>query len=469
MQEMNLGNAIVVVGAGPVGLVAALSLARRGDEVHVFDGRQDPRKVSAPRGRSISLTLTQRGWTSLARAGVESRVRSIAIPLRGRQIHLENGELRYQPYGERGESIDCVARPDLTAALVHEAERFPNVHLHFGWRCVGVAPEEGALTFQGPAGDPVCVTSSRILAADGATSAVRTHLLKREGFELQRTHSRHFYKELMIPKVGGEPLPLAPNALHVWPRGDCMLVAFPTPSGGFSLTLFLPMDGATSFNALARPRDLQEFVESNFSDMAAYMPHFVRDFYDGTPSSMTSLRCYPWAFEGLALIGDAAHTMFPFLGQGLNAGLEDISVLLDCLQQPGRTWQQALRMYQDSRKANCDAVTDIAAQHYRELAEATKDPQFLLRKQLEVRLGELFPEELASPYHIVSFSDRPYLEAHRTALLQERIIDGLIGGVDQLIPESGPLDDANLRTLAEAVLATRKHRSAPPPPSADRH
>jgi len=183
------------------------------------------------------------------------------------------------------------------------------------------------------------------------------------------------------------------------------------------------------------------------------MPLLLRDFYEVTPSTLVSVRCYPWVFGGLALIGDAAHTMFPFLGQGLNAGLEDISVLLDCLQQGGGSWQTALGVYQNSRKANCDAVTEIAAQHYQELAEATKDPRYLLRKQLEVRLGELFPEELASPYHIVSFSDRPYLEACRTAALQRRIIEGVMWRVDdEQKLESGRLD-SDLVLLAEAILA----------------
>jgi kynurenine 3-monooxygenase len=473
MQRLNVGNAIVVVGAGPVGLVSALSLAREGHHVDVFDGREDPRKVRAPGGRSISLTLTKRGWTALARAGVEPRVRKIAIPLRGRQIHLESGEVRYQPYGAHGEHIDCVARPHLTAELVEEAQQLPNLTLHFGWRCIGADPEQQTLTFNAPGGDQIRIESSRILAADGATSAVRSHLLSRDGFELQRTYSKHFYKELTIPSLASDSPHLAPNALHVWPRGECMLVAFPTPTEGFSFTLFLPMDGQVSFNALSGQRNLQEFVATNFADLVPYLPHFTKDFFDGTPSSMTSLRCYPWVSNGLALIGDAAHAMFPFLGQGLNAGLEDISVLLNCLDVEGRSWPESLLAYQESRKANCDAVTAIAADHYRELAQAAAEPAFLLRKRLEVRLGELFPDELASPYHIVSFSDRPYLEAFRTAELQGKVIE-------RLLSEAGdPADpvrlDHNLVSAAESVLpaisrarsksAVQPARDPAPPPS----
>ncbi|HWA74417.1 MAG TPA: NAD(P)/FAD-dependent oxidoreductase [Polyangiaceae bacterium] len=449
---MNLGNTVVVVGAGPVGIVGALLLARQGNEVHVFDRREDPRKVAPPRGRSISLTLTQRGWTALRRAGVESCIRQIAIPLQGRQIHLESGELRYQPYGVNGEHIDCVPRPDLTATLINEAEKVANVHLHFGWKCIAAAPEEGSLTFHDPSGAAVRVQSDRILAADGATSAVRDALASRGDVELQRTRSTHYYKELTVDELPADFGPLKQNALHVWPRGDCMLVAFPTPSGGFSFTLFLPMTGERSFDALSEASAVQTFIENHFSDLRPLLPYFLRDFYEVQPSSLVSVRCYPWVFHGLALIGDAAHSMFPFLGQGLNAGLEDLSVLLDCIQHGDGSWQDALGVYQKARKANCDAVTEIAAQHYGELAEATKDPRFLLRKRLEVRLGELFPKELASPYHIVSFSDRPYLEARRTAALQRRIIEQLIGIADVQTLESGRLD-SDLVSVAEAVLS----------------
>jgi kynurenine 3-monooxygenase len=455
---MNLGDDVVVVGAGPVGIVGALLLARNGSNVHVFDRREDPRNVPPARGRSISLTLTQRGWTALGRAGVEPRIRQLAIPLRGRQIHIESGELRYQPYGSHGEHIDCVPRPDLAAALIDEAERIPSIRLHFGWKCVSATPEESALTFQSPEGALVRVESPRILAADGAASAVRSSLLTRGLCKLQRTNSRHYYKELTVAREAVEPLQLAPNALHVWPRGDCMLVAFPTPSGGFSFTLFLPMEGERSFQGLSEPDNLRAFVEANFADLVPLLPHFLRDFYGVKPQSLVSVRCYPWVFGGLALIGDAAHTMFPFLGQGLNAGLEDLSVLLDCLQMGDRSWLGALGVYQSARKANCDAVTEIAAQHYLELAEATQDPQYLLRKQLEERLGELFPDELASPYHIVSFSDRPYLEARRTAALQRRIIERLIWSADEQKLRSGRLDP-DLVSLAKALLAPPNARS----------
>jgi kynurenine 3-monooxygenase len=405
--------------------VSALLFAQAGYDVHVFEGRADPRRSPPVRGRSIALTLTHRGWTAIRSAGLEAEIRQIALPLRGRRIHAESGEQRYQPYGTSGEAIDCVSRPALTALLLERVSKEARVHLHFGWRCVDAFPEESALVFQTEHGT-VRVGAARILAADGASSPVRRSLLRREDFDLSQTYSKLFYKELNIPLLSDGGWPLDPEAIHIWPRGDSMLAAFPSTGQGFMGTLFMPMDGARSFNALSRPRDVERFFRSTFPDLEPHLPRLVADFYAQGPSHLVSVRCFPWVFRGLALIGDAAHAMVPFLGQGLNAGLEDISVLVDCVTDGESDWQAALYRYQQRRKLNCDAVSDIAAQHFNELAEAARDPRFLWKKKLEVRLGQLFPKELESPYHIVSFSDRPYLEACRSAALQRRVLDRLL-------------------------------------------
>jgi kynurenine 3-monooxygenase len=448
---MDLGEAAVIVGGGPVGLLTAFALADRGLEVHVFEGRDDPRRVAFPTGRSINLTLTQRGWTAIKRVGLEDRIRDLATPLRGRTIHLEQGDARHQPYGANGEALDALCRPELTMAFLDEADARARIKLHFGWRCMGTAPEDGVVTFKGPDGSLQRVHSKRMLAADGAMSTVRRGLLRRSEFQLSQTYCKHFYKELNVPLCDDGRWPFDPHALHIWPRGDCLLTAFANHGRGFTCALFLPMHGERSFNALARPPDLKDFFAENFADLVPHMPELLRDFYAGAPSHLASVQCYPWVFGGLALIGDAAHAMFPFLGQGLNAGLEDVSVLVGCLASTG-DWERALAQYQLLRKPNCDAVTDIAAHHYEELAESARDPGFVLRKRLEIRLGQLFPRELASPYHIVSFSERPYVEARRTAALQARIIDRLLArpGLAQAL-ESTMLDQ-EIISVARSVL-----------------
>jgi len=452
---MDLGDAVVIVGGGPVAIVSALALADRGLDVHVFEGRDDSRRVPFPRGRSINLTLTQRGWTAMQRVQVEDRIRALSMPLRGRTIHLDQGDSRFQPYGANGEALGCVSRPDLTVALLDVAASRPHIHLHFGWKCMGAAPEDGVLTFTGPDGSLRRVHSKRILAADGAMSTVRRGLLDRNEFQLSQTYCKHFYKELNVPLDEGGRWPLDPHSLHIWPRGDCLLTAFANQGQGFSCALFMPMDGERSFNALGRPRDLRDFFAKHFPDLVGLMPQLQRDFYASAPSHLLSVRCYPWVFGGMALIGDAAHAMFPFLGQGLNAGLEDVSVLLGCLARVG-DWERTLEEYQALRKPNCDAVTELAAQHYEELAQSARDPRFVLRKRLEIRLGELFPEELISPYHVVSFSDRPYLEARRSAALQARVIDRLLARTEVAQALESRVLDQEIISVARSVLELQR-------------
>ncbi|NUP13576.1 MAG: FAD-dependent monooxygenase [Polyangiaceae bacterium] len=448
--EQNVG--VAVVGGGPVGLTTAMLLARRGHDVHVFEGRDDPRIVPALGGRSISLTLATRGWHAIRRIGAEERVQQITIPLWGRMIHGELGELRFQPYGANGEALASVSRSALTQSLLDHAETYENVHLHFGWRCVGVRTEDGTLSFHAD-GRAARVRANVILAADGASSGVRRSLLGRPGFSLTRWYCRHFYRELSTPPGIIEHAELDKNALHIWPRGECMLVAFANPLQGLTCTLFLPFEGDVSFRSLASPDDVREFFTSSFSDIAHWMPQLASDFFSEAPSSLVSLRCAPWVFDGrVALIGDAAHAMYPFLGQGLNAGLEDATTLADFVTAYGDDWASALAHYESARRENCDAVIDIAAEHYDEIARSARESDFILRKRLESRLTELFPDELASPYHVVSFTNRPYTEARHTADLQTLIIDRMLAH-DDLAARIGSEElDHELRRLAFSYL-----------------
>lgn len=450
----DLGSDVTVIGAGPVGLLSAMLLAHRGYRVHVFDSRPDPRGASKLRsGRSISVTLTNRGWKALSRAGIEPLIRELATPLRGRMIHMERDAPRFQAYGANSEAIDSVSRREVVVALTQRAEETRGITLHFEHRCRRVEPEAGVLTFDCPDSETFKVRSGRIIAADGSGSRVRLSLTERADFSFERSYSRHFYCEIQIPALPSGDWVLEPDALHVWPREDHMLVAFPQPECTFTATLFMPLDGFRSFNALASPADLLRVFTSEFNDIVPFMPNLVSDFYSGPPSQLITLRCFPWTFGGTtALIGDAAHAMFPFLGQGLNAGLEDVVTLVERLEASGDDWPSAILQYQNLRKPDCDAVTELAANHFAELAQNTRDPDFVLRKRVESKLAALLPAQFISPYHIVSFSDRPYREVQSIAELQRKVIDRLMLLSDIEERCETPQFDDEIRSVALATL-----------------
>lgn len=450
----DLGSDVTVIGAGPVGLLSAMLLAHRGYRVHVFDTRPDPRNASKRRsGRSISFTLTKRGWKALSRAGIEPLVRELATPLRGRMIHLERDAPRFQAYGANAEAIDAVSRREVMVALTERAEQTRGITLHFEHRCRHVDPDSGVLTFDCSESETFRVRAARIIAADGANSSVRLGLANRPEFSFERSYSRHFYREFHVPALPGGDWVFEPDALHVWPREEHMLVAFPQPEGTFTATLFMPLDGFRSFNSLATPADLLRVFTTEFNDIMPYMPNLVSDFYSGAPAQLITLKCFPWTFGGTtALIGDAAHAMFPFLGQGLNAGLEDVVTLIERLEATGDDWPNAIAQYQSLRKPDCDAVTELAANHFSELAQNTRDPDFVLRKRVESKLAALLPAQFISPYHIVSFSDRPYREVQTIAELQRKVVDRLMLLSDIDARCETPQFDDEIRSVALATL-----------------
>jgi kynurenine 3-monooxygenase len=441
---------VTIVGAGPVGLLLAILLTQRRYRVTVLEARPDPRLNPVPGGRSINLTLAERGWQALGLAGVDAPIRALSMPLGGRMIHAEDGTVRFQRYTPGGDAIFSASRAQLTLRLLGLADAHPGIRIRFGVRCQAVDLEGRMLELVTPRG-PAIAQPARVLAADGAFSAVRRSLLKDPDFRFYQRLSPISYRELRIPAPPGGGFAYAEEALHIWPRGDCMIVGFPNIDRSFTISVFMPAHGALSFASLSERETLDRFLFGSCGDLAVNLENVAHHFFSGAPAPLLSCGCAPWVHGGwLGLIGDAAHTLVPFLGQGLNAGFEDCSVLMECLDETAHDWPDALGLFEERRLPDADAVTTLAEQHFDELARAARDPAFVRRKRLEERLHELAPDRFVPLYTMVAFERRPYTEIARVRERHEAILDQLMA-VPRL---ESRWDHADVRALVEQQLAT---------------
>jgi kynurenine 3-monooxygenase len=431
-------------------VLLALLLAKRGQRVAMFEARPDPRVNPLPGGRSINLTLAERGWKALRVAGVEEVVRGISLPLKGRHIHAEGGQVRFQPYSANGDAIFSASRAELTTRLLDLAEQQPGITVHFGHRCLAVDVERRAVELAPPAGGRLELRPARLLAADGAFSAVRRSLLRDPRFSFYQRLSTICYRELKLPPTPSGDFAFSPDGLHIWPRGDGMIVGFPNLDRSFTVSVFMPAHGALSFASLSDRGALEQFLWESCPDLAAAVDAPAHDFFNGTPAPLLSCGCAPWVHGGgwLALIGDAAHTLVPFLGQGLNAGFEDCRVLLECLNAIG-DWGEALLAFQEQRLDNCEAVITLAEQHFDELARGARDPGFVQRKALEERLHAVAPNRFVPLYTMVAFACDSYLEIARLRSRHEEVLDGLLA-----VPRLDERwDEPEVQTLIRDALA----------------
>ncbi|GBD06057.1 Kynurenine 3-monooxygenase [bacterium HR20] len=419
---------IVIVGGGLVGALLALLLGRRGYAVHVVERRPDMRRHGFAGGRSINLALSDRGIRALERAGIAESVLPLTIPMRGRMIHHEDSTLEFQPYGIAGQAIRSLSRGHLNLALVEAADRLPNVTLEFEWRCVGVDPDVPAATFVHTAtGEQRRIECDVLVGADGAFSSVRDALHYRDRYNYCQEYLEYGYKELTIPAAEGGGFRMEPNALHIWPRHSFMMIALPNPEGTFTCTLFLPFEGEVSFEQLRTRADVSAFFERFFPDAVPHMPTLLEDFERNPLSSLVTIRCYPWVVGRTVLIGDAAHAIVPFYGQGMNAGFEDCRILDELLDRFSDDWDAALAEYQRMRKPAGDAVAQLALDNFVEMRDKVADPRFILRKKIELLLFEHFPELYTPLYTLVTFTPEvSYDEAYRRGQANERVISQIL-------------------------------------------
>ncbi|MGV3529308.1 MAG: FAD-dependent oxidoreductase [Flavisolibacter sp.] len=417
---------ITIIGAGLVGSLLAIYLLKKGYKVSIFEGRGDMRRQRVEAGRSINLALSDRGIKALREVGIADEVMQIAIPMYGRQIHV-NGREDFQPYGKEGQCIFSVSRGALNEKLMNLAEAH-GADIHFDHKLQSIDFKNKLLNLQH--GDhSESVSFERLFGADGAYSASRlSHMLQHDQFEYHQTYIDCGYKELSIPAGDNGSFLLEKNALHIWPRKDYMFIALPNLEGSFTGTLFFPWRGETSFEKLTTDAAVEKFFKETFSDVVPLIPDLTRQFFDHPTSSLVTVKCYPWVRnDRFCLIGDAAHAIVPFFGQGMNAGFEDCSVLNALMETHEENWEVVLEQYQQSRKPDADAIADLAVDNFFEMRARTADPRFLLQKKMEARLHDRHPDKWIPAYSQVTFSPHiRYSEALRNAQKQEAIMQQIM-------------------------------------------
>ena len=415
---------IVIIGAGLVGSLLSIYLGRKGYKVKMYERRGDMRKGKVEAGRSINLALSDRGLLALEKVGLADEIKKIAIPMHGRFIHNLDGTTAFQPYGKQGQFINSVSRGELNRKLMDLAEE-NGIEIHFHQRCTCINWKENEVEFQNSDGDITTVKAGMIFGADGAYSAARLqHLLHHEKFDYSQYYIDCGYKELSIPAGKKGEFLLEKNALHIWPRKDYMLIALPNLDGSFTCTLFFPFEGELSFEKLDSNEKVMEFFEQTFPDVVDLIPDLAEQFADNPVSSLVTVKCFPWVrADKFALIGDAAHAIVPFFGQGMNAGFEDCRILDELIDKQGDDWKNILAAYQASRKPDTDAIADLAINNFTEMRDKTADPKFLLQKKIEARLHEKFPDKWIPAYSQVTFSPNiRYSEALKRGQRQEAIM-----------------------------------------------
>ncbi len=467
-----LGRHVVIAGAGLVGALLAVYLGRAGYRVTLMERRADPRRAGYAGGRSINLALSARGFDGLAGVGLDSVVRERdAIPMRGRMIHPLTADgapapLVLQPYSSNpDDAINSVSRGGLNMTLLDAAEATPGVTIRFQQRCTDADLAEPAGLFVGPGGETSRVSGDLLVGADGAYSAVRLRMMQNDRFEYSQSYLKHGYKELHIPPRGGRPsgstledAQMDTSALHIWPsRGTpdnaAMMIALPNRDGSFTCTLFWPLDGDHGLSSLQDAASVRAYFQRFYPDAVPLMPTLEQDYLSNPTGSLVTVRCFPWQIAGKAcLIGDAAHAIVPFYGQGMNCGFEDAKALAAALEAHPGDQTAALEQYQHARKINADAIADMALDNFIEMRDKTARAEFLYAKRVEQTLHRLFPDRCQPQYNLVSFSTVPYAEARRRGRDLERVVQRVVERVP--MNAGAPLSAAEFeRAVSQAGAA----------------
>jgi kynurenine 3-monooxygenase len=454
---------VTIVGAGLGGSLLALYLARRGWDVQIFELRGDLRREPAEAGRSIKLTLAERGLAALGELGLAEHVKKhICVPLRGRAIHSGSGAVTYQPYGkDENEVIHSFSRNDLNSFLLDAAEERPNLRIQFHQRCIDIEKESATATFRDTrTGAESRVEADILIGADGAFSAVRRMMMLRERVDFHQEFLPWGYKELTIEATAEGLPPMDRHALHVWPCGDHMLFALPNIDGSLCGVCTLPFEGPYSFESIEKPDDVEQLFRTHFSDVLPFMPNAVAEFQNHPLSEFVTVRTSRWYHKGkILLIGDAAHSVVPFYGQGMNAAFEDCAILNRLIDRRGiDDWKSLFAEFQALRKPNTDVLAHLSVENFHELCDTVRRPIVTARKRTSIILNKLFRQHSVPLYTMISHSTMPYAEAVERHRRQERIarwlgLDLIVGAVSLNVRLRMALAKRRAALLARAAAA----------------
>ena len=413
---------IAIIGGGLSGSLLAICLAKRGAQVELYERRGDIRKGQAAAGRSINLALSTRGIEALKRVGLAEQVLNDAIPMNGRMMHSVDGQLTYQAYGKEGQYINSVSRSLLNIKLLELADEFDNVKILFKQKCVDVDLNKNTAVMEDENGVQTSITADILFGSDGSFSAVRNEMQKTSRFTYSQTYENYGYKELEIVPGPDSSFQAEKHALHIWPRGEFMMIALPNPGGNFTCTLFLPYEGERSFEKLQTPQEIEAFFKQYFADALPMMPNYVEDFMSNPTGSLVTIRCNPWVNKKFALIGDAAHAVIPFYGQGMNCSFEDVKELDEIIEAHYPNWDDIFKNYQEGRIKNANAIADLACKNFVEMRDLVGRPEFMRFKKIDNDLCAHYPEMYKSQYELVSFSKTSYKYAQDMGYKNEALI-----------------------------------------------
>jgi kynurenine 3-monooxygenase len=413
-----------LIGSGLAGGLLGAYLGRRGYDVDLYERRADPREGNIVGGRSINLAVSTRGIHALQQLGVADEALRHAIPMRGRMIHDKSGDLHFAQYDvDPNKHINSIGRAALNTTVIEAAQRYPNVRVHFNHRCTDVDLAEAVCYLEAENGQ-VMARGDAVIGVDGAFSAVRQSMQKKLAeFEYDESYLAHGYKELTIPPAADGSWRMEKNALHIWPRKSFMMIALPNPDGSFTCTLFWEFEGPRSFATTKADDEVCDFFWEEFPDAVPLMPTLLEDFRENPTGSLVTIRCAPWYYrDKIALLGDAAHAVVPFYGQGMNAAFEDCVVLDECLAEFPNNRERAFAEYFSRRKENADALADLALENFIEMRDKTASKTFRTKKKLDHFLEAALPGIYLPLYTMVTFTRIPYAEAARRGRRQDCIV-----------------------------------------------